>query len=131
MASYKFAPEWKIAGQYIGANESVGGESKNGYQFRLTYGGDSYKVSKKGAYLVSANYFKVPMAASFNGGLPFEDAVGGVLDQDFVGIKGWSINATYNIERNIKLYAGYVDFKGLQPDAEKRKVVSTYVQFYF
>ena len=128
MASYKFAPEWKIAAQYIGANESAVGESKNGYQFRLTYGGDSYKVSEKGAYLVSANYFRVPTAASFGGGLPFEDAVLGTQE---AGIKGWSVNAMYNVESNIKLYAGYVDYKGLQENAQKQKVVSTYVQFYF
>lgn len=124
LATYKIQ-DWKFSAMYIGTNKQIGdGDSKTGYGVRVAYG--NFSPAKKGSYMVQANYYKIPTAAWYGSPYQADD-----LSNSNVGGKGWSLAADYAVAKNIRLHASYNDAKGLVSDAQKTKVYTGYVQFYF
>lgn len=95
LVTYKVG-DWKLSAMYIGTDKDAGwGDVRHGYGFRIGYG--EFDFSKKGSYLLQANYFKIPTYAYYGSPYFVED-----LGSSFCGVQGINLVADYIVEKTLE-----------------------------
>ena len=124
LATYKVG-DWKFSAMYVGTDKNAGwGDSRHGYGFRIGYG--EFDFSKKGSYLLQANYFKIPTYAYYGSPYFVED-----LGASFCGVQGINLVADYILEKNLRIRTAYTNATDLSSHAHRTTVYTIYAQFYF